>query len=70
MAVQVIRIFLLFLLLTVSAGAVVGTQPVERTAGWRLAAESSPYLRLHARINRVEIFTLKADLRNLSMREL
>jgi uncharacterized protein YyaL (SSP411 family) len=48
MAVQVIRIFLLFLLLTVSAGAVVGTQPVERTAGWRLAAESSPYLRLHA----------------------
>lgn len=33
-------------------------------------AEVFPYLRLHARINRVEIFTLKADLRNLSMREL
>ena len=33
-------------------------------------AEVFPYLRLHARINRAEIFTLKADLRNLRMREL
>ena len=48
MAAQVIRSFLLFLLLVLGAGAVVGKQPVERAAGWRLATESSPYLRLHA----------------------
>jgi predicted nicotinamide N-methyase len=33
-------------------------------------AEVFPYLQLHAHINRVEIFTLKADLQNLRMREL
>jgi hypothetical protein len=44
MTVKILRRCLLLLLLTV------GTCPVaeEKTGGWRLAAESSPYLRLHA----------------------
>jgi len=33
-------------------------------------AEVFPYLRVHAHINRVKILTLKADLRNLRMREM
>ena len=33
-------------------------------------AEVFPYLQLHANINRVKIFTLRADLRRLGMREL
>lgn len=33
-------------------------------------AEVFPYLRLHARINRVEISTLKADLQNLRKRQM
>ena len=48
MAVQFKCTFLLFLLLIVGTGAAVGKQPAEQTGGWRLAAESSPYLRLHA----------------------
>jgi uncharacterized protein YyaL (SSP411 family) len=44
MTVKILRSCLLLLLLTV------GTYPVaeEKTGGWRLATESSPYLRLHA----------------------
>jgi uncharacterized protein YyaL (SSP411 family) len=48
MTVQVLRTCLLFLLLTVDAYSMAETQPVEKTGGWRLASESSPYLRLHA----------------------
>ena len=33
-------------------------------------AEVFPYLRLHAHVNRVKVFTLKSDLRNLRMQEL
>jgi predicted nicotinamide N-methyase len=38
--------------------------------GADMDAQVFPYLRLHAHINRVQISTLKADLRKLGMREL
>ena len=46
MALYVLRTCVLLLIFGTQATA--ETQPVERTGGWRLAAESSPYLRLHA----------------------
>jgi uncharacterized protein YyaL (SSP411 family) len=48
MVVKVLRIFSLLLLVTV--GTLLSAEPktTEKTGGWRLAAESSPYLRLHA----------------------
>ncbi|MEN8205941.1 MAG: thioredoxin domain-containing protein [Pseudomonadota bacterium] len=48
MTVKVLRGCLLLLLLTVGMYPVAETQQEEKTGGWRLAAESSPYLRLHA----------------------
>jgi len=48
MSVYVLRTCLLFLLLTVSACSVAEAQSVGKSGGWRLAAESSPYLQLHA----------------------
>jgi len=47
MALYALRTCVLLLLLT-GVQPVAGTAPEERTTGWRLAAESSPYLRLHA----------------------
>ena len=44
---HVLRVCLL-LLLMLGTQSTAETQPLERSAGWRLAAESSPYLRLHA----------------------
>ena len=38
----------LLLLLILGTQTIAETQPPERSGGWRLAAESSPYLRLHA----------------------
>jgi len=46
MAVRVVRYGLLLLILGTQTTA--ETQSAERTTGWRLAGESSPYLRLHA----------------------
>ena len=48
MTVQVSRICLLLLLLTFGSQSATEPGPAEKTGGWRLAAESSPYLRLHA----------------------
>ena len=48
MTVKVLRRCLLLLLLTVGTYPVADPQRAEKTGGWRLATESSPYLRLHA----------------------
>ena len=48
MVVDVLRIFSLLLLVTIGAHLAAEPKPAEKTGGWRLAAESSPYLRLHA----------------------
>ena len=48
MTVKILRSCLLLLLLIVGTYPVAETQREEKTGGWRLATESSPYLRLHA----------------------
>ena len=48
MVVDVLRIFSLLLLVTIGAHLAAEPKPAVKTGGWRLAAESSPYLRLHA----------------------
>jgi len=48
MVVDVLRIFSLLLLVAIGAHLAAEPKPAEKTGGWRLAAESSPYLRLHA----------------------
>jgi len=48
MVAKVLRISSLLLLVIVGAHLSAEPKPTEKTGGWRLATESSPYLRLHA----------------------